>query len=145
MKTKIIIPFVMFLTLSFSVYSQTLKFKVSESSNESICKECTFETTPLKNPMNVSFDGKLLKLYYDDGKEWGHYNIISYDKKESKSYDVLEVETFILLTKDKSYGFYMYIIITKDYKTSFSGEILYTIKIPFVYKDGMVTSYTIFQ
>ena len=103
-----------------------------------------YEFTSLKTPISVNFDGKVLKLTYTDGKEWGSYDIISFEKKENTSDGEVDKETYILLTKYRNY--YQYIIIEKDFKIrKLDNGIIYTIKIPFLSKISETISYEIFR
>jgi len=137
---------IVLLLLVTSVYSFgqdsniSIKFKANEDANVWIGKEWDFSYTPLKSPINVEFNGKKLKMYYDDGKIFWEISVISYQRKEKKNYDKLEKEAYILKIEDK--GFVQYLIIEKSYSY---GDVHTQIKIPFVTDTGETMSYHYYQ
>lgn len=84
MKTLITLLFATFSLLCFSQTELPIKFKVNEEADVWIGRAWDFSYTPLKYPINVSFDGKILNMVYDDGKSFWNIDIISYERKEKK-------------------------------------------------------------
>ena len=143
MKNIVVLLTILFITLN-SFGQSPIKFVANEKSSIILRDTWDYEFTSLKTPISVNFDGKVLKLTYTDGKEWGSYDIISFEKKENTSDGEVDKETYILLTKYRNY--YQYIIIEKDFKIrKLDNGIIYTIKIPFLSKISETISYEIFR
>ncbi|GEM_PF-2533653 len=143
MKNIVVLLTILFITLN-SFGQSPIKFVANEKSSIILGDTWDYEFTSLKTPISVNFDGKVLKLTYTDGKEWGSYDIISFEKKENTSDGEVDKETYILLTKYRNY--YQYIIIEKDFKIrKLDNGIIYTIKIPFLSKISETISYEIFR
>jgi hypothetical protein len=126
-------------------YSQTtipIKFKVTEEAEAQIGKEWDFSYTPLHTPINITFDGKTLKMVYETGKVYYQTSVLSYEYKDiidktlpRKEYSILKI------SRD---GFIQYIIITYTHSVSETDN-YYTLSQPFVTKTGDVFSYRYFQ
>jgi len=129
---------------TYSVFAQdsdiSIKFKANEEANVWIGKEWDFNYTPLNSPINVEFNGKKLKMYYDNGNIFMEIDVINYQRKEKKNYDKLEKEAYILKIEDR--GFIQYLIIEKTYSY---GSVYSQIKIPFVTDTGETMSYHYYQ
>lgn len=134
----------LFICASLIGYSQNsnidIKFKANEEADIWIGKAWDYSYSQLKNPINVDFNGKLLKMYYDNGKVFWETDIISYERKEKKNYDKLEEEVYILKIEDK--GFIQYLVIEKYYSY---GYVTTQIKIPYVSDTGEIMSYHYYQ
>lgn len=118
-----------------------IKFKANEEANVWIGKEWSYEFEKMTKPLNVEFDGQILKIYYDSGKVYLQENVLSFQRKEKRNYDKLEDEAYIL--KIEEGGFIQYIVIEKSYL--FSDRVIPIIKIPFVSDTGEVMSYWYYQ
>ena len=131
------------LMLSLSVFSQNstflIKFKATEEANPSIGKDWDFSFKTLNTPLIVEFDGKVLNMYYENGKRYLKLNVLSYNKLDKTNGDKIESETYTLKT-DRD-GFINYIIIEKKYSFNTITEI----RIPFVDKFGQIQSYWYYQ
>jgi len=84
MKNIVVLLTILFITLN-SFGQSPIKFVANEKSSIILGDTWDYEFTSLKTPISVNFDGKVLKLTYTDGKEWGSYDIISFEKKENTS------------------------------------------------------------
>jgi hypothetical protein len=140
MKTFISILFILVSLQGFTQTELPIKFKANEDAVVWIGKTWDYSYSPLKNPINVEFDGKQLKMYYDSGKVFWETDIISYERKEKKNYDKLEKEAFILKIEDK--GYVQYLVIEKSYSY---GSIITKIKIPYVSDIGETMNYHYYQ
>ncbi|MBT3385771.1 MAG: hypothetical protein HN778_05865 [Prolixibacteraceae bacterium] len=134
----------LFFGITFFGFSQDenfqIKFKANEDIEVWIGKTWDYSYNQLKNPINVEFNGKTLKMYYDTGEIFWEINAISYERKEKKSYDKLEKEVFIIKIEKK--GFIQYLVIEKSYSY---GDISTQIKIPFVTDTGETMNYHYYQ
>lgn len=143
MKNIIVLLIATFVTVN--LFGQPpINFKANEKSSIKLGDKWDYVFAPLNTPININFDGKFLKITYVDGKEWGSYDIISFEKKESTTNGDIDIETYILLAKYRNY--YQYIIIEKDFKIrKLDNGVIYTIKIPFLSKIGETISYEMFR
>jgi hypothetical protein len=139
---KLLTLFMIFISLSaFSQSSDIkIKFKANEEAEVWLGKEWDYSFNKMKNPINVEFDGKKLKMYYDSGKIFWEQDIISFEHKEKKNYDKLESEVYILKIEKKK--FIQYVLIKKTYSY---GDTITQIKIPFVHDTGEIMCYHIYQ
>lgn len=127
---------------TFSQTTQPIKFKVTENADVQIGKDWDFSYTPLKTPINVSFDGMNFKMVYETGKVYFESPVISYQQKDTKQYDKLKNKLTIL--KIDHYGYVQYIIIEYTYSDMGSNN-YYTLKKPTVLDEGIVFGYWYFQ
>ena len=131
------------LMLSLPVFSQNsnflIKFKATEEANPWIGKNWDFSFKTLNTPLVIEFDGKVLNMYYENGKRYLKLNVLSYNKLDKSTGDKIESETYTLKT-DRD-GFINYIIIEKKYSFNTITEI----RIPFVDKSGQTQSYWYYQ
>ena len=133
------------LILGFTIvgFSQSfnlpIKFQATESSEMTMGKAWDFSFTKSNEPMNISFDGKVLKMYFSSGRKYLEKKIISYQKKEKKDYDKTTSIAYILKTMDS--GFIEYIILKREFDILNISEI----QIPILTPLGMTYSYIIYQ
>lgn len=130
--------------ISFSSFCQVselpITFKANEEANVVIGKNWDYTYTPLKNQINVEFDGFYLKMYYENGgKIYWETDVVDFDRKEKKNYDKLESELFILNIDDN--GVTNYVVIERSY---IYDEVTTQIKIPSIV-NGLVFSYHYYQ
>ena len=140
---KILYLLLALVTIPIISYSQTelpIKFKANEDADVWIGQAWDYSYKPLKNPLNVVFDGNNLKMFYDSGKVFWETNVLSYERKEKKNNDKLENEAFTLKIEKKSY--IQYLIIEKSYSY---GSVTTKIKIPYVTDTGETMSYHHYQ
>jgi len=118
-----------------------IKFKANASAEVWIGREWDLNFDQLNNPLNIEFDGKKLKMYYDNGMVYWEQDVLNFDHKEKRTNDRLENEVYILEIERNE--FIQYLIIEKQY-FSF-GEPITQIKIPFFSDIGQITNYRYFQ
>lgn len=142
MKTSIFLLFLINTLIATSQTTLPIKFKVTENADVQIGKDWDFSYTPLKTPINVSFDGKNFKMVYETGKVYFESPVISYQQKDTKQYDKLKNNLTII--KIDHYGYVQYIIIEYTY-SDIGGDNYYTLIKPTVLDDGLIFGYWYFQ
>lgn len=115
-----------------------INFTAIEEANVELGKDWNAtQYTPLKEPMNIKFNGRKLSMFYKSGKKFWEVDILEVQKKEKREYNRLEKEVYILKYKRKD--FIQYAII--EYSYLIPGTMI-EIKIPYFYYTGEVVSYT---
>lgn len=117
-----------------------LNFIVEEEAQAWIGKQWDFSYTQMKTPINVHFDGKVLKMNYKTGESFSNYTILDYKKLENKKYNKIEGITYTL--KYEEDGYINYIVIEKAIN-AFGYSI--TVYIPFRGNNGTIMSYFIYN
>ena len=133
--------FVFFALISISAYSQNLpiKFTANEKTYKTLGEQWDPQYTPLNNKMDVEFDGKVLKMVYETGKEYWITEVADYKVIEKKNLDGDLEKRYILTVIYNGYTQYILIYMNKVY-----GELKPEILIPGMV-DGFVISYTSYQ
>ena len=138
--------FILLMFLCCSSFSQTpqflVKFKATEEANPTFSKAWDFNYTEKKYPLNVEFDGKILNMFYDDGKVFDKIDVISFEKKERKAKDKFGVNYEAYILKVIQQGFDAYVILEKAISPNYTTN---TVKIPYYDNFGEVKSYWYFQ
>lgn len=119
---------------------EIVKFTANESANVSLGKEWDFQFIKMKHPLNVLFDGKILKLFYDDGKVYSEDTVVSFEKKEKSDYDKKTGEIYVLKIEENK--MFLYIIIENRLVYD---QWVQTIKMPHYSKNNEFISYTNYQ
>lgn len=90
----------LFLILFFEsgIAQDIVRFKANETADVILGKEWNYNYEEMKKPLNIDFDGKRLKLFYDSGTVYLELQVISYEKKEKSDYDKKTGELFATLS-----------------------------------------------
>lgn len=131
----------LFLILFFEsgIAQDIVRFKANETADVILGKEWNYNYEEMKKPLNIDFDGKRLKLFYDSGTIYLELPVISYEKKEKSDYDKKTGELFAL--KVEREDVIQYIIIER---TLVYEKWINTIKIPY-YSKKELFQYTYYQ
>ena len=131
----------LFVFSSISIYSQTLpiKFIVTETADIKLGEAWDFNTKPLNSEINLSFDGKVLKMVYSTGKVYLEIPVISH---ENKSVIVIQTNSRdVSILKVERDGLIQYILIENNHLMS--GD-YYSVMIPYYEPSGQLISYARF-
>lgn len=124
--------------------SYDINFDVIEEAGPFLGKEWDFNYKP-KKTMTVKFDGQWLDIKYKESGNPYYFTKVNsvkvvdvYDEYDGTK---LKEKNYILETAEN--GMRLYCVIKYSYISKYS--MLKTCHIPFVYKDGIIMSYTILQ
>jgi|VirMetMinimDraft_7_1064189.scaffolds.fasta_scaffold83796_2 hypothetical protein len=146
---KIILLFALFL-FPFYAFTQkvNIKFQATEETSEWIRKEWKSDWNEMKSPINIEFNGEVLKMYYNSGKLFGQYTVASYEKKDAKNEHspTITGEIYTLEVKDEKNRIVKYLVLRTHFFGFKEGIEWYRLEIPFVGKDDKkVYSYQFYQ
>jgi hypothetical protein len=122
---------IIILFASISLQAQTFQFTSTGRYSMSLATEADYSVTNLKTPLNITFDGKKLSMIYENGKEFGSYDVIKIFPANEEGID----KRYVLEVKDNK-GLYKYILFE-------DGSLEKTLMLP-TYVEGMLISYTNF-
>lgn len=96
---KIISLLALFL-FPFYAFTQkaNVKFQTTEKVAEWLGKEWKSDWEEMKNPINIEFNGEILKMYYNSGNVFGQHAVNSYAKNEYST--TVTEEIYTLEVKD---------------------------------------------
>lgn len=117
-----------------------VSFKAEYETEITMGKEWDCNYSDLKDNLNISFNGKIISITYDNGDVFLKENVIAY--KKEKRIKNGKLESIFYSIEIKKDGYISYIILEKNVN-AISGSI--DIKIPILLDDGYVFSYIIYQ
>jgi hypothetical protein len=144
MKKLSVLLLTFYLLFSYSVVFAQIKLPIIFTANEKTSLwlgiEWDYKYKPIKDQINVIFDGSILKMY-SENKVIVEKNILSYVRKEEKKYGKLESEIFILKCEENDFTIYIVIKLSYD----IFGDQLIQIKIPNISETGEIMYYDHYQ
>lgn len=100
---KIIQILILLLSINISSAQLPIKFKVDKQSMSTPMTpiyDIFFGASYHTRPVNISFDGEILNMFYDNGSTFKKLNLILIDKNDFRDDGVVEYERFIYVDKN---------------------------------------------